>query len=68
MRQHCAVSRHDDWLPRPATAHSTIRLSGSSAENCERFGRLDELTQFGEKDGNARERFAVMSKLSGEDG
>ena len=43
-------------------------MVGLAGKDRQRFGWLDELTQLGKKDGNARERFAIMDKLPGRNG
>ena len=67
MRQHRAVSGHGGLRAGRNRAFeiSIVRLVG---KDCQRFGWLDELIQLGEKDGNARERFAIMGKLPGKNG
>lgn len=67
VRQHRAVPSHDDLRTgrKRALQYSVVGLVGKDPQ---RFGRLDEFTQLGEKDGNARERFAVMGELPGKNG
>ena len=67
MRQHRAVPGHDESRAsgKGAFQNSIVGLVGKDRQ---RFRWLDELTQFGKKDGNARERFAIMGKLPGKNG
>ena len=66
-RQHRTIPGHDDLRTgrKRAFQNSIVGIVGKDGQG---FGRLDELTQFGEKDGNARERVAVMGKLPGKNG
>ena len=67
VRQHRTVSGDDDLrASRKRTFQNSI--VGLIGKHGQRFGRLDEFTQLGEKDGNARERLAVMGKFPGENG
>ena len=63
LRQHRAVSRHDELRAgrERALQYPIVRLVG---EDRQRLVWLDEFTHLGEKDGNACERFSIMGKLS----
>ena len=67
MRRHRAVPGHDESRAsgKGAFRNSIVGLAGKDRQ---RFGWLDELTQLGKKDGNARECFAIMDKLPGRKG
>ena len=67
MRQHRTIPGDDDLR---ASGKRTFQDSivGLVGEHGQRFSRLDEFTHLGKKDGDARERLAVMGKLPGENG
>ena len=65
MRQHRTVPGDDDLRTarKRAFENSIVGLIGKNRQG---FGRLDEFTQLGKKDGNTRKRVAVVGKLPGE--
>ena len=65
--QHRTVPGDDDMCTgcNRTFQNSVVGLVGKHGQ---RFGRLDEFTYLGEKDGNARESLAIMGKLPGENG
>lgn len=65
MRQHRTVPGDDDLRTTRKRAFENS-IVGLVSKNRQGFGRLDELTQLGEKDGNAGERVAVVGELPGE--
>ena len=67
VRQHRTVPGDDDLRPgrKRAFQNSVVGLVGKHGQ---RLDRLDEFTHLGKKDGNARERLAVMGKFPGENG
>lgn len=65
VRRHRTVPGDEDLRTGCKRAFQNS-IAGLVVKHGQRFGRLDEFTHLGKKDGNARERFVVMGRFPGE--